>query len=241
MLSHVGGAPVMAVRKESLMSDDTPTQRFDATDTPTEMLVPPSEPPAEGGPAAASGDKSKRTLIILLAVGGALLLAVLILLIVLLTRPTGTPPAPSPTPTESSATPTPTPTPTETPTPTPTPTPTATAAPPPAPDNSTRVTAFTVTNDEIFCNSSAPVTPSYELGFTWTSANGSKAYFGVNTNDASTGAFFSDLPASGSSADFEYAVSYPCPSAETKYTITVVGPDGSKASKSVIVRNVGDK
>jgi cytoskeletal protein RodZ len=224
------------------MSDDTPTQRFDATDTPTEMLVPPSEPPADGAAGAASADKSKRTLIILLAVGGALLLAVLILLIVLLTRPTGTPPAPTPTPTESSATPTASPTPTETPTatPTPTPTPTATAAPP-APDNSTRVTAFTVTSDEIFCNASAPVTPSYELGFTWTSANGSKAYFGVNTNDASSGAFFSDLPASGSSADFEYPVDYPCPTPETKYTITVVGPDGSKSSKSVIVTNIGDQ
>lgn len=217
----------MAVRKDPLVSDDTPTQRFDATDTPTEMLVPPNEPPAEDPAGAASADKSKRTLIILLTVGGALLLAVLILLIVLLTRPTGTPPAPSPTPTASSATPTPTPTPTETPTatPTPTPTPTATADPPPAPPSP--ISVFTASDTSVDCTSVSSVT----VQFSW-AATGQTLWFGVGTDNAKAEPY-SDFPLNYT-LDFDYQCGQP--SGQQKYTITVESSGGDLTSKTIIIK-----
>ena len=229
------------------MSDDTPTQKFDqpGADAPTEVIGGPPAPPADGSAAAtAPGDpKSRRLIIILASIGGALLLAVLILLIVLLTQGSGVP-TPGPTPTgSSSASPTPTPSPTpsktSTPTPTPTPTPTETVAPPP--DNSTKINSFTVSTEEIFCNTQAPNPPSYELAFAWKTSNVNAVYFGVATKDASQGPLFTNLPPSGNSDDnFEYAVEFPCPSVDQIYTLTVTGSNGQKVSKTITVTNIGD-
>ena len=229
------------------MSDDTPTQKFDqpGADAPTEVIGGPPAPPADGSAAAtAAGDpKSRRLIIILASIGGALLLAVLILLIVLLTQGSRVP-TPGPTPTGSasgSPTPTPSPTPSKTPTPTPTPTPTKTVDPPP-PDNSARINSFTVGNDEVFCNTSAPVPSPQYISFSWSASNVDQVFFGVNTKDASQGFLFNNLPPSGDTSNFPAGYDpfeFPCPTDSVEYTLTVIG-GGKKVSESVTVTNVGD-
>ena len=74
------------------MSDDTPTQRFDAAGEPA-----PSEEVLEER-------KSRRLIIILASIGGALLLGVNVLLVVLLTRCGGAP-GPTASPTRRTRTP----------------------------------------------------------------------------------------------------------------------------------------
>ncbi len=222
------------------MSDDTPTQKFDAAgDAPTERMA---QAEADSDAATPPG-RSRRTLIILASVGGALLLAVLILLVVLLTRGSGDPVAfPTNTSTES-ATPTATPTASESASPTPTPTETEEAPPPPPQPTGPTINSFTTANDEVICNTQAPNPASQYISFSWSTSNVSEVYFGVNTNDASQGAFFENLPPSGNTSDFPPGYDpfeYPCPSASTKYTLTVVDSDGLKASKSITITNVGD-
>jgi hypothetical protein len=80
----------------------------------------------------------------------------------------------------------------------------------------------------------------------WSTSNVDRVYFGINTNDASTGAFFENLPPTGNSDDdFDDGYNngdfvFPCPGTESqKYTLTVIG-DGKKVSKSVTVTNNGD-
>ena len=225
------------------MSDETPTQRFDATpDAPTERFDQTPGAGTAGGSVAppTSPDRSRRLLIILASVGGALLLGVLILLVVLLTRgsadaPTGlssetTTASASPTPTESTA-------------PSPTPTPSETQEPPPPPDTGAKINSFTASNSEVLCNTQAPSPSPQYITFSWSSSNVDRVYFGINTNDASQGALFDNLPPTGDASNFPdgyYPFEYPCPSASTKFTLTVVGSDGSKTSKSVTITNTGD-
>jgi hypothetical protein len=221
------------------MSDDTPTQRFDAAgDTPTERFstTAPSEEVVEER-------KSRKLITILAIIGGLLLVAVLIVLILLLTRGTGTPTAAA-TPTNSaSASPTPTATPTTsaTPTATPTPTPTATAAPPPPPpSNDVQITGFAASTTSQ-CSSQTG-NPVY-MHISWSSDNGIAAYFGVNTNDAQSGGMGWTLPPSGNENDFPNGYvpyEFQCGNASQKYTITIVGTNGSKQSKTVKVVNTGD-
>jgi hypothetical protein len=243
-------------------SGDAPTERFDVAaaqatggETPTELLVAPSVAPAYGGDSA---KKSRRRVIILACVGGALMLALIVVLIALLTRGTPVPVAlptatasasstPSPTAIKTpratpsappsatpSATPSASPSPTMTVKPTPTPT--------PPPDTTSKIDSFTVGSNTIFCNQSAPVTPSYELSFSWSSSNVSAVYFGIDTNDASTAPFYDNLPPSGNSgANFSSPVSFPCYTASQTYTLTVLGSGGQKVSKTVTVTNIGDK
>jgi len=215
------------------MSDDTPTQRFDAAgdDAPTQRL----ETPATTVPLEVTEErKSRRLIIILASIGGALLLAVLIVLIVLLTRGNATPVA-LPT---SSATPTATTTPSTTPTATPTPTPTATTpAPPPPPSTDTTVDSFTINPTTVDCSGSSSVV----ITLKWSTSNANNVYFGVDTGDASTGPFFGDsLPASGNSTnDFPNGYrpfEYTCGNGSHKYVITAVSADGtSKDTVSVTV------
>ncbi|MFZ2964950.1 MAG: hypothetical protein WA006_09735 [Rhodoglobus sp.] len=219
------------------MSDDTPTAKFDSTGgAPTEALgTSAAEVPQE----VAEERKSRRLILILGIIGGALLLGVIILLVLLLTRGAGNPGGDGTATPTPSATATATPTPTPSVTPTPTPTPTATAAPPPPPDTSTKVDAFSGTN-QIFCNTQAPNPPSYVLSFSWQTSNADQIYFGVATNDAQAGALFDNLPPSGNSQDdFPYAVEFPCPSQSQIYTLTAVG-DSGKVSKTITVTNTGD-
>ncbi|MFM9878091.1 MAG: hypothetical protein ACKVOG_09665 [Rhodoglobus sp.] len=84
--------------------------------------------------------------------------------------------------------------------------------------------------------------PQY-ISFSWSSSNVDQVFFGVNTNDASQGAFFDNLPPSGDTSNFPPGYDpfeFPCPTESVKYTLTVIG-DGVKVSKSVTVTNIGDK
>ena len=219
------------------MSDDTPTQRFEPTggDTPTERFD--AATPA-AAPAAAPASKSRRTLIILIIIGAIFLIAVLVLLGVLLARGAGTPTAsgtttPSATPSE-----TPSAIPTPSATPTPTPTPTKTVDPPPS--TNVDIKDFTAQTTSK-CDKTTK--NAVYVDISWTSVNGTVAYFGVNTPDAETGGMGWMLPASGSDKDFPAGYSpyeFICSNSSNSYTITVVG-NGSKQSQTVVVKNTGDK
>ena len=215
------------------MSDDTPTQRFE---TPPSEVQPDPE------------KKKNRTLTVaLIIVGAILLIAIIILVVVLAARGSGSTTAGATTSTSASASPSETAsaTPSASPTPTATPTPTHTVAPPP-PSNDAVINSFTTGSTTVLCNESAPQGDHQPIGFAWSTSKAAKVYFGVNTNDASTASLFDNLPASGNSnddfpsgynhGDFEF----PCPSASQKYTLTVVGDNGHKQSKSVTIVNKGD-
>ena len=235
------------------MSDETPTERFDAAgDAPTERLTPVEA--AMVDPAAAAADpevveerKSRRTMIILGSIGGALLLILIILLILLLVRPGSTvaptgSPTPSPTGSSSaSATPTQTATPSATPTPTPTPTPTATVAPPPPPSNDVEIDSFNATS-EVDCSAQTQ-NPEF-IEFSWSSTNGLVAYFAVGaTNNAEQNGMGWTLPPNGSTSDFPsgyFPYEYQCGNQSMTFTITIVGSNGSRESEQVTVTNVGD-
>lgn len=216
------------------MSDDTPTQRFDAAgDSPTERLATPvATVPVEER-------KSRRLIIILASIGGALLLAVLIVLIVLLTRGDGAPVA-LPT---SSATPGATPSLTPSASASPAPSPTATTPPPPPPAPTTdpeppstalEITEFGAAPSGTCVSGQAP------LNVKWSSDNGAAAYIGVNTNDAQTAGQGWDLPPSGDQGDFPDPLYFQCGNGSQSYTITIVGTDGTKQSKKVTVDDPGE-
>jgi hypothetical protein len=210
------------------LSDDTPTQRFDQPEAPTELLTPPPAGPG-GTPAAASGEgRSRRTIIILSVVGGVLLLALIAILIFLLATRGGTP-GPTPTPTESTPTPTasspsPTPTPTATPTPTPTPTPTETTPPPPPPSP---ISSFTASDNQVSCDGVSSVT----VTFSW-AAVGETLWFGVGTDNAKNEPY-AEYPLNYT-LDFDYQCGQP--GLQQKYTITVQASDGTVKSRTIIIK-----
>ena len=73
-----------------------------------------------------------------------------------------------------------------------------------------------------------------EIVFTWETSNADTVYFGIDTDDASIGAFFSNLPNNGNStADFPsgYSPFYfdcPGPGAGHRYALTAVDSAGGK-------------
>ena len=222
------------------MSDDTPTQRFD---TPG--------PEGDGDPEKNDPEtkKSRTLMIALIIVGAVLLIAIIILVVVLAARGSGSPQADPSTSSSASTTASDTASQTPSATPTPTPTPTATqtvAPPPPPPSNNPVINSFTSGTSVVLCNTSAPQGDHQYIGFTWSSSKAAKVYFGVNTNDASTASLFDNLPASGNSNDdfpdgYNHGTyEYPCTALSTKFTLTVVGDNGHKASKSITIENHGD-
>jgi cytoskeletal protein RodZ len=216
------------------VSDDTPTQRFEP-------------PPAQPQPSPPDDERKSRLPLVLGIVGGVLLIAVIVLLVLLLGRSTSASDAGSTTSPTPTSTPSPTPTHTESASPTPTPTPTQshTTAPPPAAGPA--IQTFLVDNSTspvVLCNTNSPNPTEIDLTFQWASTNVSRVYFGVDTNDASQGALFSNLPPSGTQADFPSGYNpypYPCPTASEKYTLTVVGAGGAKVSRTITVLNKGDQ
>jgi hypothetical protein len=228
------------------MPDDEPSGPASASpnDQPTEIfrqaqpdIVPPVVPPGTAGPTVppTPPTRDNRALIITVSIiGGVLLIALAILLTILLTRGAGTP-APSPTPSES-ASPSPSPTPSEEPSPS------ATPSTPPA-ASGPAISSFISTNSEVVCNTSAPSPSPQFIGFSWVATNVDQVYFGVDTDDASQAFLFDNLPPSGNTSNFPEGYDpfeYSCPSASQKYTLTVVGSDGTAVSKSVTITNVGD-
>jgi hypothetical protein len=214
------------------MSDDTPTQPFDPAgdETPTQRF----DAPAETVPLEVAEErKSRRLIIILASIGGALLLAVLIVLILLLTRGDATPgalPTSTASPTKSAG-----PSPSATPSASPTPTPTTPAPPPPSTDAS--VDDFTVSSTTVDCTAGDP-----EITLIWSTSNATKVLFGIDSpgNDATNGAFFSDIPESGNSdTDFPPGYSpfhYTCGNGSHTYVITAVNDtNGTKDSVAITV------
>ena len=217
------------------MSDDTPTERYDAAgDAPTERLTPAEAAivdPAAADPEVVEERKSRRTMIILGSIGGALLIILIILLILLLVKPGGTvvptgSPTPSPT-ASASASATPTQSASATPTPTPTPTPTATVAPPPPPPPpSGPIKSYTVDDDSVNCDG----VDSVPMHFEW-EAEGTTLWFGVGTNNAKLAPY--DTFPLVYELDFDYQCGQS--SGQQTYTISVEQSNGDLTSKTITV------
>ena len=205
------------------MSDDTPTERFNASDdAPTQRYD------AAGGEDAPSAEaqeerKSRRLIIILSIIGGVLAIILIILLIVLLVRPTGGV-TPTPTPT-ASATVSPSPTASTSPSPTPTPTPTETTPPPPPPPSP--ITSYTASPEEVDCSGGGPV----PVTFSW-ATTGETLWFGVGTDDAKAEPY--DSFPLNYTLDFDYQCGQP--GDQQIYTITVEQSNGDVTSETITIR-----
>lgn len=210
------------------MSDDTPTERFDA---PTERL------PADGdavAPDEASPDEGQKRgmLIALLAIGGAILIALIVLIAVLLgnNAADNAGPVPEFTTTES---PTPTPDETESPEPTvepseePSEEPSVTAAPPPPPPppQSPSFATFSGPNTAACPDTSSSV----EITWSWSSSNAVNAWFGIGTNNAKAEPFES-VPTTAT-----YSFNYQCSEASQIYTVTLEDSSGKLTHKTVTI------
>jgi hypothetical protein len=202
------------------MSDDVPTQRFEQ---------PPARPDGSGTPQEPK--RSRALLITLIVVGAVLLVAIIVILVLLLNRRSGGD-------TVATSSPTPTVTHSATPSSTPSPTTSTSTGPTPPPAPALTINSFSVGSPTVACDNRTgnPI----PMSFTWTSTNGSQAFFGVNTTDAQSGGMGWNLPPSGSSTDFPQEYDYPCYNAQTSFTITVVDAAGDKQSKTLIVTNTGD-
>ena len=225
------------------MSDDTPTERFDAAgNAPTERFAAPGDAPTERlaapSPEVVEERKSRRLIIVLAVIGGLLLIAVLIVLVLLLTRGTEAPVTPSASPTVSAS-----PTASASASPSPTPTPTETTPPPPPPSTDASVDDFTINGQTGTVAVDCAGVTTVDLTLVWATANADHVFFGVDTNDASQGAFFSDdLPASGNSdSDFPDGFrpfQYTCGAGSHKYVFTAV-KDGNGTKDSVAIKVTG--
>lgn len=206
------------------MSDDTPTQRFDAPLTPSTASSP------QGG----DEKKSRALIIALIAIGALVLIALIIVLIALFSgkgTPTGTA-TPTTIVTPSS---TPSSTPSATPSATPTPTHSTTPAPPPA--TGPTLTAFS-SSTNVECNAAANPIP---LNFSWT-GTGATAYIAVGaTDDPKQNGEGWTLPPTGTQADFPAGmeIDYPCYQQNASYTIGVYDNSGHKVVKQLVVTNNG--
>ncbi len=203
------------------MSDDTPTQRFDA---PTEPL------PKSEGEAAAPEERQKRGLLIaLLAVAGAILIALIVLIVTLLGSNAADDDLPEPEIT-ASETPTPTPEETESPEPSEEPSdepseePSATTAPPPAPQSPSFAT-FSGPNKADCPDTSGSV----QLTWSWSSSNATSAWFGIGTQNAKAEPFES-VPTTAT-----YSFNYQCSEASQIYTVTLEDSSGRLTHKTVTV------
>lgn len=200
------------------MSDDTPTQRFDAQ-------IP-----------AGETERRSRLPLLLGIIGGVLLIVVIVLLVLLLGRGSPTPTASgTDLPTAGNSNPgnsTPVPTVTVTVAATPAPNAGGTTAPAKPNGNNVLITQYTISPLHPDCSSGHAY-----LNVTWKSVNGGGAYFGVNTADAMEGGMGWNLPASGTQNDFPsgyHPFDYTCGVASVPYTITVIG-NGSKQSLTITV------
>lgn len=212
------------------MSDDTPTERFDA---PTEPLPAAGDTEADGpAPAEGEGDERQKRgiLIALLAVGGAILIALIVLIVVLLGNAGSDDAGPVPefTTTES---PTPTPIETETPEPSvepsdePSEEPSATSAPPPPPPQSPSFATFNGPNKATCPDTSSSV----EITWSWSSSNAVNAWFGIGTTNAKLQPF-EQVPTTAT-----YTFNYQCSEASQIYTVTLEDSSGRLTHKTVTV------
>ncbi|MEP6843701.1 MAG: hypothetical protein ABJA11_09270 [Pseudolysinimonas sp.] len=207
------------------MSDDTPTQRFDAP-----------APRAGGDAAEPEKNTSRRLIIALIGVGAVILIALIVVLIVLLVgngKPAAlatTTPSPSvtisDTPIASSAPSTP---------PTPTTTPTVAPPPPSGPD----LISFTTGTPTVQCDSRTgnPI----PLSFRWAGTGGSVVFIAVGaTDDPKANGQGWELPTIGTQADFPDELDYSCYSATATYSLGIYDANGHKSVKRITIKNTGE-
>ena len=205
------------------MSDDTPTQRFDA------------QPPV-----ATSGEpKKKSRLAVILGIVGGILLLVVILLVVLLVKSQGTPQAAGTNIPIATTTPSATPTVTTPPvTPTASQSTSHTTAPPPPPTSTDAAFTKFVVQTAINSCSSGPYytgTPP-TVNVTWATVRTDSAWIVQGTSDAADSGFM-QIPVSGNQSNFPYEIDFSCDTPSSTYTITLVGSNGKHVSKSWTIKN----
>ncbi|HWR85823.1 MAG TPA: hypothetical protein VN200_07505 [Rhodoglobus sp.] len=202
------------------MSDETPTERYDAAgDAPTRRL---DTGNAVDAPELEEQRRSRRLFVILGVVGGLLLLAIVVLLILLLIRP-GDPaaaPTSTPSPTATTASPTPSASPTPTPTQTEAPAPPA----PPPPPATGAIQSFDVDQTSVDCSGGGSV----PVQFSWV-AEGETLWFGVGTDNAKNAPY--DTYPLVYTLDFDYQ----CGNGQQIYTITVEQSTGELDSETITI------
>ena len=211
-------------------------------DDATEMIPTPGDRAAGKGSAAdgpaAPGEAPRRRWWLWIAIAvGALLVAGAIVAAVVLAGPSGpivTDASSSPTASSASPSPSPSASPSIPPEPSEPP------PPPPPPPTGPVITSFSVTPATVNCSDGGPEFPgvtSAQLTITWTSMRGAEAYIGVDTDDAQAARYAGPLPAdSGRFTELNYN----CPDTH-RYTVTIVGTDGTKVSETREVVNIGQK
>lgn len=205
------------------MSDDTPTERFEA--------APPSPGAAEPVASATPEERQKRGLLIaLIAVAGAILIALIVLIVVLVGGRGDVTAAPTPEPsTSETATPEPTESetlePSDEPSEEPAASPSATTAPPPPPPQSPSFATFSGP-DRATCPDTSS---SVAITWSWSSANAVAAWFGIGTTNAKAEPFES-VPTTAT-----YTFNYQCSEASQRYTVTLEDSAGRLTHKTVDV------
>jgi len=189
------------------MSDSTPTQKI--------TTVVDSDAP-----------KSRTLLYVLIGIGALLLIAVIVLIATLLSSNPTPAASPSPTPTVSV---TPSTTPSE---PSATPTPSQTEEPvvdpAPAPDPIPGFDSFAYEQDA----GCQPGDSQQQLTFSWSSDDAVRAYVGVQTNNAKSAPYESNLP-----PVYTYTnIYYNCGQASQFYTVTLEDAAGRLTHKTVTVK-----
>jgi hypothetical protein len=221
------------------MSDDTPTERFEA---------PGAVEGAGGGDS--SEKKSKQLILILSIVGGLLLIAVVVLLTLLFSGGLGGPrtdpvsevsTSPSASSIETPST-SPSETPSESPSASPSESPSSAPPPPPPPPQQTgpRFKTLNYPSSQS-CSAGGPGFPATRPTFTvsWSTAGADEAWFVNGTDDAANSGYM-QIPLNGNQGDFPYEQIVDCSDGSNTYTITLVGPDGKHVSKSWTVTITGD-
>jgi hypothetical protein len=202
------------------VSDNTPTERFDA-------------------PQAASGDaavrRPNRLLYVLIALGLALLLALIVVIVLMLNRGNGqlvSAGSPSPNPNISdgpsvSASTAPSLSKNESPSPSASQTKAA-----PKPDTKPHFTTFNVPKEESGCSKADNFVFYPTVKVKWAAANAESVWFVQGTDDAADSQYLK-LPIKGNQDDFpdNSAPQFPCNGQPATYTLTIVGTDGSHYSK----------
>ena len=211
------------------MSDDTPTQRFDAPLTPTTPLTPtPGSTPPEG---RTPEERRRRALMfVFIGLSAALLLALIIVLIILFTRdstPTAAiTPTTSPSASASASAPA-----SQTPTASSTPSAAASAAAPPPASKPT--TAPTPNGAPVFTTFSIPdatcagTTGTSPVTIQYSSVGATAAYFGISVANAKEAPTDGPLPPNG-----PYTFDYQCSNPTQIWVITLVDGAGGTTNKS---------
>jgi hypothetical protein len=206
------------------MSDDTPTQRFDA--------------PA--GTPVKQPRKRNPVLVAAIIVGAILVVAIIVLVVVLVGRGGASQNAALTLPTTSAAASSTATAPASAPVATPTTTPSAshtTAAPPPVQSTDATFTTFAPDLSKYSCSSGPYYSgPTPILKVKWATVRAVSAWIVQGTSDAAESGFM-QIPLSGDQSNFSSPLDLSCDPPSSTFTITLVGTNGKHVSKSWTVIN----